>query len=316
MGDFLKDAEDALVETIDLTLNSKYTHGALIYGPAGLRKTHMVIKILRERGAQFEVYNTHLSALGLYEALYRNLDKVVVLDDVDDLFDDKKAVSILKSALFSVEEKRKVCWASTASVMFDKGIPNAFDFCGKVIIILNDLPALRSSSLKALESRLYTHRLKISLEARKMLIRSIILKQDIFGLSEADKQRVIDSMECLVGAANAEQYNLRTVMKACEIYKIKGDAGLPLIRKLIVGDDKMLKFIYIEEHGKNLTVGQKIEVWKRSTGLSTQSYYNTRAKYLAEIYGDSIERELEEISRAIESVGGYLPNTSETKMKE
>jgi hypothetical protein len=293
-------------EFLDMTLSgSQYNNGVMITGSGGLRKSWHVLVELKKRNLPFALYNSHSSSLGLFELLYKNRDSFVVLDDLETLLDDKKSVGILKAALFSSTGVREITWASTSRVLAERGLPERFVFNGKIIIISNDSHNSRSESFKAFKSRLYVHELKLSAQGRKILVRSILLKQNIFDLSDDVKNRLLEYMEGLLNGSNIDQYNLRTAIKACEVFKLKGEAGLPLIADLLGVEPMMQKFLFIQDKGKNLTPGQKLDVWKSATGLSVSSYYSLKAKSYYDKYSAdlALEKELMDIEAAIEEIG-------------
>ena len=101
-------------------------------------KTHEVTRTLRalglERDHDFFHIKGYASARGLYEALYRHNDCILVFDDCDRALTDPVAVELLKGALDSYDV-RSIAWLSAAR----RGgpIPPRFDFGGGVIFISN-----------------------------------------------------------------------------------------------------------------------------------------------------------------------------------
>jgi hypothetical protein len=127
----------------------------------------------------------------------------------------------------------------------------------------------------------------------------------MFGLSDEAKQNVLGYLEGMLDYARVDNYNLRTVIRAMEIYKLKGEVGKPLIADLLGIDSKMRKYILIEDKAKHLSVGKRVEVWKMATGYSVQSYYNMRNKYQRDKFDENkiLEKELEDIEKAIDEIG-------------
>jgi hypothetical protein len=290
---------------LDTTLEGTYTSGGIVSGDPGIAKTHRVLSTLQKRGTKFELYNAHASSLSLFEILYLNKDDVVVFDDLESIMDDPRSIGILKAASFSATGLREVCWNSTTKILAEKGLPQRFVFSGKILIITNNEYKSRNASFQALISRLPIFRLNFTLDSRKILVRSIVLKQPMFGLSDEVKKNVLEFMEEMLDYSKADNFNLRTVIRAMEIYKLKGEAGKPLIVDLLGIDSKMRKYLLIEDKAQHLSVGKRVDVWKMATGFSVQSYYNTKNRHMKDRFSEDqiLGKELEDIENAIEEVG-------------
>lgn len=293
-------------EFLDMVLSGEYSNGCIISGPAGTSKTHRVLSELKKRNLPFEAYNAHASALGLYELFHANKNGIVVLDDLESLLEDKRAIGVLKAASFSATGLREVTWNSTTKVLVDRGLPTRFVFDGKIIIILNNEYETRNESFKALLSRMPIFKLRFSMDSRKILVRSIIMKQDIFGLADEAKKNVLEYMEGLLDYSKTDNYNLRTAIRAIEIYKLRGEEGKPLIADLLGVDELMRKFLLIEDKAKHLPVGKRVEIWKNYTGYSRSAYHDLKSKYFSDKYDciARMEHELEELEEVINEVGG------------
>ena len=293
-----------LHDFLDLTLEgSKYINGLLVVGPAGVRKTFLIMNELDNRKLPYSLATSHASALGLYELLFRNLDGIVVLDDLETLLEDRKALAVLKAAVFGSAGKRMVTWHSTANALKERHLPSEFEFCGKLIIIANDMPSSRLESFKAFLGRFYVHHMKFTDNTRRILVRSVIMKQDVFGLSVEKKRELLEYMEGLLDYSKIDQYNLRTAMKACEIWKLKGEDGKDLIAELLGTDERIRKFLLIEDRAKHLPVGKRVSVWKNYTGYSQSTYHLIKSRYYSDKYDGiaRMEKELEELDELIEN---------------
>jgi hypothetical protein len=112
----------------------------LISGAAGIGKTFHVTEILEaaERlGQHWGILGGRCTAFGLYEVLYeyRNEGSILVLDDVA-VFEDENQINILKKALDS-SKRRFIDWRSASKMLEERGIPQSFEFKGKVIFLTN-----------------------------------------------------------------------------------------------------------------------------------------------------------------------------------
>jgi len=78
-----------------------------------------------------------MSSVSLYQYLFENNGKIILLDDLTGPLDDKQSIDILKKALDS-NEPRKVSYKKMNIGKGElEGIPNEFVFTGKVIFITN-----------------------------------------------------------------------------------------------------------------------------------------------------------------------------------
>lgn len=289
-------AIDKFHKFLELALNgSEYTKSLFIVGPAGTRKSFHVLSALKEKNLSFVLYNSHSTPLGLYEILYKNSHGIVVLDDIDAIVEDKRSVGILKAATFSASGERLVTWASTSKVLNDRGLPERFIFSGRVIILANDFHHNRKESFQAFLNRMFTYEIKMSEEERKLLVRTIFMKQDVFGIDDNAKQKMISYMESLLDFSNVSAYNLRTAFKAADIWKNAGeDTAKGLIQDLLDTDDKLRAFLKIEEIGKDLAVADRVIVWQKYTGYCSRDYYRVKSKYYQSCFGKKYAVKMEE----------------------
>ena len=158
---------DDLFEDLDSLIQviaKKKINSLIVTGNAGIGKTHTVIntiekkRLVRER--DYLVFRSKTSPLGLYMNLFLHHDKVIIFDDLDDLFTNDDCSSILKAALDSYDV-REISWSSKKMINvvgMDPGrkaqieseareqllsgnpdvvLPNRFTFKGQIIFISN-----------------------------------------------------------------------------------------------------------------------------------------------------------------------------------
>lgn len=177
----------------------------VISGAAGVGKTYHVTEILEEaehQGQHWGILGGRCTAFGLYEVLYeyRNEGSILVLDDVA-VFEDENQINILKKALDSTK-KRYIDWRSASKLLDEKGIPNSFEFKGKVIFLTNtniyaelDTGTKRAPHLEAFVSRscvldLGIHDVRTILIHVRNVIRSTGMLTKI-GLTHQQQEEVI-----------------------------------------------------------------------------------------------------------------------------
>lgn len=168
---FDKISKDKTVDELFEDLNAlmqviakKKLNSLIITGNAGIGKTHTVLQTLANQKLQNEkdyvVFRSKTSPLGLYMNLFLHHDKIIVFDDLDDLFTNDDCSSILKAALDSYAV-REISWSSKkmmnvvgmdgakrlqveteARQQLLKGnpevmLPNRFEFKGQIVFISN-----------------------------------------------------------------------------------------------------------------------------------------------------------------------------------
>ena len=145
-------------------ISKKKMNSLIVTGNAGIGKTHTVIDTLEKnrlvREKDYLIFRSKTSPLGLYMNLFLHHDKVIVFDDLDDLFTNDDCSSILKAALDSYDV-REISWSSKKMqnvVGMDPGrrlqleteareqlmagnpevlLPNRFTFKGQIVFISN-----------------------------------------------------------------------------------------------------------------------------------------------------------------------------------
>ena len=129
----------ALECLLDTQANS--VNSIIVSGKGGVGKTYNVDQRLQKADNNFEIdykkISGKITTMGLYEALYksRHAASVLLLDDVD-IFSDETNIDLLKAVL-DTSEKRVVSYATTNKYLSQNGIPNQFEFRGKVIFLTN-----------------------------------------------------------------------------------------------------------------------------------------------------------------------------------
>ena len=113
-------------------------------GKGGIGKSHTIIETLNALGMventigstefDFTVISGYMTPYQVYKKLYELNGGILVFDDTDKTLKDEVAINILKAALDS-KEHRIISWGSKQTEL--DGIPDRFEFIGKVIFISN-----------------------------------------------------------------------------------------------------------------------------------------------------------------------------------
>jgi len=162
-----------LVKMIIKTPNSNL----FIHGRGGIGKTHNVLNTLKEQGlehnSEYILIKGYITPLKFYQTLYDNNDKkLIVIDDVEGLFNNKISKSLLKACLESINGIKIVQYSSTS---MDPAIyPNEFNFKPNVIVCANGIP--NDLDFKAVLDRCFTYNLIVSNRQLLKNIKSILKK--------------------------------------------------------------------------------------------------------------------------------------------
>lgn len=202
--------------------------GVITAGAAGIGKTYNIKKMLKralrdEKISKFSMMTGSCSAIGLFLQLYthQNAGNVLVLDDIDSIFDDQEALNILKGALDTTGE-REITWMKDSKFLENEGAERSFMFNGSVIFITNhnfDAMIAKGGKMachyEALISRCMYLDLGIhSMKEVVIRIKQVVSKGDMMrnlGMSEDQTQMMIDWM--MENLDTLRKVDLRTMIK-------------------------------------------------------------------------------------------------------
>jgi len=188
----------------------------VILGDGGLGKTYTVKQQLAKagfkEGIDFEFFSGTATAAGLYRLLYENNGKLIVFDDCDAVLKDPTAVNVLKAALDSFEV-RKVSWISSLRV---DGLPQSFEFTGRVIFISNlDMSRIP----EPIVSRSISIDLTMNAEEKLGRMEALLPTLET-NVALVEKEEVLALLK--EHRAEIKNLNLRTLLKAIRIRKAYG----------------------------------------------------------------------------------------------
>lgn len=144
-----------LIETLTKECIAGDIPALIISGPAGLGKSFIVDKALKEfdsAGDQYRSISGTCRATYLYRSLleYRYDSNIIKIDDCDSIYNDEIALNILKAAVDSKKE-RFITWGAETKMLDENGdrLETSFSYEGSMIFITNiDLAAMAKSGSK------------------------------------------------------------------------------------------------------------------------------------------------------------------------
>lgn len=208
----------------------------IISGAAGIGKSYNLEKRLnqayeREEINAFTILKGKISAISLFQQLFlhKNKGDILVLDDIDVIFQDEVSLNLLKGAL-DTGDVRRLSWLTASQWLEEQGVDQSFEFEGACVFITNlDFDRLmeRGSNLaphfKALISRsiyldLGIHTNKEILTRIKQVVNGTSML-DIHGIDNTQKGMMMDWMED--NYENLRELSLRSILKLAAF--MKGD---------------------------------------------------------------------------------------------
>jgi hypothetical protein len=146
MSELIKRVSQDLIDTEEFItdITSGVHRSALVFGPPGMGKTHLIEQGLLKAGkvndTDYLIARSHTAPRALYAMLYcmRKAGQYVLLDDCDAVLSSEDGLNIIKSATDA--KFRTIGWNTTASgVKLPTGevVPDQYEFNGSVIIATN-----------------------------------------------------------------------------------------------------------------------------------------------------------------------------------
>lgn len=202
-----------LNEYVDTIIKSKTVYGLLVEGEAGIGKSFGVVSRLKNAGLKHDtdwvMLNSHITPLELYEFFWKHRDKIIILDDISNLFEDETKTNLLMASLWSAVGKRFMNWQSTTTKMT---APKEFPFTGKVIILTNKVP----EHLDTIKSRCFHYELGFSYSEKIKILYEIAKVNNI----------PMDVVDFIKNATTpAHTLNFRTLFKINEIHTSQQQNG-------------------------------------------------------------------------------------------
>jgi len=248
---------------------NRSVNGLILESETGLGKSHNVLKAINESGKKFVYCCGYTTPLELYHFLYENKDKVIFFDDTKNIFSSKCGLEILKSCLFSVNDKRLVRYSTTSTKL---KVPNQFIFEGGLIVSVNELGWKKDEDLKAVVDRVLYYKIKFSYYEKMKIIKELVNK-DYKNSTQEDRQLVFDYLKKNT-SKSTENLNFRLFFKLIDVYLFDKE-NFKKLSKNLIRTNKEIDILY-EVLDKSNSIKEAQVSWCEETGKHRATFYRLK----------------------------------------
>ncbi len=258
-------------ELLKCLLQTKQYEGLIFTGEGGIGKTILTISSIKKilKPNDWEYSNGYTTPLSLYEFLYNNRNKkVIILDDVEGIFNNHLSLAILKGALWDSDGKR-ICQYSSKSEKAK--MPEKFVMNANIIILCNHVPRENDVSTRAMISRTIFYKMSFSFE-QKMKICKDFLQEDK-KITQEHKKDILEILNSEVTEATRD-FNFRTLRKLIAFVEYDITKARTLFQATTETDES--KQVYLQVIKKSEVVKTQILLFMEKTGKSRRTFFRTK----------------------------------------
>lgn len=251
----------------------KISNGTILIGEGGCGKSYLTLNEVKRIRKDYIYLNTHLTALEFYKILYRNNDKLIIIDDIKSIFSNEVCINLLKSCLWDVDNKRLITYNSSSAKLEE--CPQVFDFKGQIIILANKLN-LKNINLEALESRVNYFEIQFTYKEKLEIMKQII-KEPYLDTSIELRKKALKLIRKFSDITTTN-FNFRTLIKTYQ-YLIYDEKQTETLLKSSLRIDNELEFIrdMIE---KKLSIAEQKKLYSEEFGKSYRTYQRKKRELL------------------------------------
>lgn len=258
-------------EIVNCLLGTTQHHGLILIGEGGIGKSVLTLSSIKEtlEPKDWEYANGYSTPLSLYNFLYENREKrVIILDDVEGIFNNKIALSILKSALWENEGKRICHYASTSDKLT---IPKRFVMNSKVILLCNEIPKDNQPSTRAMISRTMLYKVNFSFGQKIKICETFIDKDTTLTQEQKDEIKVI----LLTNVTEAtKDFNFRTLRKLIAFVQYNPQKAEKLFIETTEMDEDKSAYLHVIKLTPE--VKAQIILFMEQTGKSRATFFRIK----------------------------------------
>lgn len=265
-------------------------HAMMVNAPPGIGKTYQLTNVVlpEEVGTEgFDIQSGYSPPFQFYKKLWeieQSEAEVLVLDDIEGLINNKKALAILKQATWSATDHRTVEWNSSQNKLQNEDgedIPPKFEFTGKLIMVFNEVDQ-SDPIVNSLMDRCFYYELDFTYEQRVKLVKAVAEQGVGHDITQEKRVQVAEWLHDIT-APETKDFNLRTLEEALRIYSFKDRDGeidfeefQDLVKPLIEVDEELYEVRDIIVNTDLTTTKDRAEEFKERTSQSRRTYTRRR----------------------------------------
>jgi len=275
---------------VDMVIK-KISPACILESEGGLGKSYLVQSMVEEQiPEEYEYHSGHITPLALYKKMYDQNGKVIILDDVEEVFSNNISVGIMSPTLWKAKKTRIVSWGTTSDKLGN--YPQKFEFKGGVILLANRIPRKNDPKVRAIITRTHYYRIELTYKEKMDIIKRILDTEDFYqlagvSLSKDDRERLKFDLENNTSLVT-KYFNFRTMVKMAMYYSYgkeyhsnQKDLHIRLHNATTeIDEDKELILSLIK---KKLSVPQQVSQFSLITGKSRASYFRVKKKLKEEM---------------------------------
>jgi hypothetical protein len=248
---------------------SRQIHALVLQSPPGFAKSTTIDQALKSLGLEFIAAGSYSTPLHIYNMMCRHSESILVFDDSAGIFEDTKAMSILKAAAWAssgTKGERRVTWGSTSGKVEQESV----NFRGKLILITNSIPQSRET--KAFLSRSIFYEMNFAKSEIIEMLRSAAKSSEHFEDTKIAKA-VAEFLIKKLAKRDHSAISLRTLHIGCELASTHPDDWKELLEPLLPPPE--LDSV-VESLSTGLSPKEQEHRFISETGMSRRTFYNVK----------------------------------------
>ena len=258
-----------------------FSYATILTGEGGIGKSFLTINTIKQETKDFVYKCGYTTPMSLYQFLYQNKDKLIVLDDIEGIFKDNIALSILKGALWDTDGKRLVQYDTTSKKI---SAPSCFEFTGRLIVLCNKIQNDTDVSVKAMLSRTNHYKINFTYHQKLKMIKMILNKHK--DISKEQKALVLKILKKNTDVAT-ENFNFRTLEKLISLVRYNEKKAEELFVKTI--DINSFQKIVWELMNSGKSMNEQVSSFFERTGKHRSTFYEVKREVKLKMGKDKIE---------------------------
>jgi len=269
-------------DLINVTLQN-FSHATLIEGEGGVGKTFLTIETVKEniKPDNWVYKSGFTSPLAFYKFLYRNRNsEIIILDDVEGIFNNLTSLAILKRATYETAGKRLIFYDTTSHKA--DNVPPVFEFKARLILLCNRIPNKHLPDTAAFLSRVIHYAVYFTYEQKLEILNQILMGRG--DLDGENKKLVFEIIKAETSFAT-QNLNIRTLEKLISFVKYDSEKAKHLFNETISVNEE--EEAIGELLKTSMTTDEQINIFFKLTGKSRSTFYRIKKRVLQKISIDA-----------------------------